>query len=532
MYSLSEKVWWFSLLSRLFVLTLSALANVLLPNHEPGVFLSPKDPLDTRKSVADDVVEVLFGGLLRWDAQYFLHIAKYGYTYENCLAFFPLYPLLVRYFALLLHHALYSVLSYHSVVTISAVIINLVAFVQSAVVLFRLGLCVLKDEAYSYKAAILYCVNPASIFFSAPYSESLFALLTFYGMLKCVKTKGGEELSLQCGLLFGLSAVCRSNGLLNVGFIVYEKLVIFIQFISLKFVHNYIIIKNSSILMLPLLMFPFIVSLISFILTTLLSLIPFIGFQMYGYDKFCSVHRHNLPQFITAYAKANRFKLPGVKRRNSLRHWCASSIPLAYSYVQQHYWDVGFLRYYHWKQIPNFLLAFPMAVIILYYSVKYLNENRQHFLCSLMSVTRHKKDEEKEKVSTKSKFCAAMFVFIVHALFVTCFCILCIHVQVTTRLVASASPILYWFTSSVFPSCGGSAPSDRLAAHLSCNTKSRSSKQFRPEVVETTANLNSWWKVFILSRSSLPIMARVVRVYFFFYLVTGTVLFSNFYPWT
>jgi Mannosyltransferase (PIG-V) len=36
------------------------------------------------------------------------------------------------------------------------------------------------------------------------------------------------------------------------------------------------------------------------------------------------------------------------------------------TYIQRKYWNVGFLRYWQWKQIPNFILAFP----ILYVSTK------------------------------------------------------------------------------------------------------------------------------------------------------------------
>nr|CAD7200486.1 unnamed protein product [Timema douglasi] len=64
MYSLSDKVWWFALLSRLFVLAVSILSNLVLPDHDADAFKSPGDPLDRAKSFGDFVVHHLLGGLV------------------------------------------------------------------------------------------------------------------------------------------------------------------------------------------------------------------------------------------------------------------------------------------------------------------------------------------------------------------------------------------------------------------------------------------------------------------------------------
>lgn len=168
----------------------------------------------------DHIVKWVLGGLVRWDAQYFMHIAQYGYTHENTLAFFPLFPLIVRFVASIIGIPLLYFLNYYSVLLIAATLTNFFLFVKTAVVFHRLSEHVLRDDTLAYRAALLFCLNPASIFFSAPYSEGIFAFLTFSGLLF---NETWTSSSFAAGV-FGLASAARSNGLVNVGFVLYRKL--------------------------------------------------------------------------------------------------------------------------------------------------------------------------------------------------------------------------------------------------------------------------------------------------------------------
>ena len=77
----------------------------------------------------------------RWDGQYFLHIADNGYTYENTLAFFPVYPFIVRVLAEAIYWAQveYSLIHFISALKISAILVNIAAFVLAAVILHDLS---------------------------------------------------------------------------------------------------------------------------------------------------------------------------------------------------------------------------------------------------------------------------------------------------------------------------------------------------------------------------------------------------------
>lgn len=110
-----------------------------------------------------------FGAFDRYDSVYYLRIAEHGYPRSEAAltAFLPAYSLLVRF----AHVATFGALS----MITTAEIVSWVAFAGTSVLLYLL----VRDRYGTRPAMIavaLLCWTPASLFFLAPYSESLFAL--------------------------------------------------------------------------------------------------------------------------------------------------------------------------------------------------------------------------------------------------------------------------------------------------------------------------------------------------------------------
>lgn len=531
MYSPRQKILWFAFSTRIVVLLLQAVFNGLIPDHDANVFVSPEDPT-LRETYADIVVGKLLGGMKRWDAQYYIHIAQYGYTYENCLAFFPLFPMLVRYVAYGLCSLFGSLLNYHSTLLISATVLNLLMFIKSADILHRLSLRILRSECKAYKSAILYCVNPASIFFTAPYSETLFAWMSFYAMLKCTdnETLRFANIDIMSGLPTGFSMITRSNGLVNLGFIFYASFKNVIERTLPEIAYKYKTLKHRIIL--PLLLLPLFTSCVALFLTIIIALLPYMLVQTYNYFKYCVHNDHNLPEFLFN----SEYVLPG----SADSPWCNYSLPLSYSYIQSHYWDVGFFKYYQLKQIPNFLLASPIIFLILYNCMSYISNNIR--LCFRLGIKYNifgygTRMPYRPKQYSKG-FGAndpIMFVYVVHIMFLTIFCIIFVHIQVSTRLLASASPILYWICSSRM-NVGPTPTTDQNTINEHFRRlgigKRIPSHHLAIANLEGVDNMYSKWKTFIISRRMPDFQSRLIQYYFVGYFIIGTVFFSNFYPWT
>jgi phosphatidylinositol glycan class V len=467
MFSLTTKL---ALLSRLLLLILQLFANLLIPDHNAGVFLSPKTP--AYRSVCNQIIHVGFSGLRRWDAEYFLHIAEYGYTYENTLAFYPLFPFTVRYATEAVSQILpaYFQCSKRNLLLIVALILNAFFFTMAARMLQRLSELVLGDRKKARLAVILFCFNPASVFFSAPYSESLYTWLTFAIMLKCVEGKFWTA-----SVPLTLALLCRSNGLINIGFLLY--------FCAQR------VYSKSKIDLLVLL------EQCRKVLIIIVGLsLTFAAMQFYFYSLYCIKLDIKYPRLINEYARKHNYVLAGSHTKDiNASPWCQQPFALSYSYIQSHYWDVGFLNYYEWKQMPNFLLALPILLLFLVNCAIYLKRN---FALAL------RLGMFKKASRTNVPIDANLFVFIIHGLTLSIVCVLFVHIQVSTRMLASSSPLLYWLAI----------------------------KSIKPYATNSN-NISEIFRYFVRIRGESK-LGVLIKFWFLSYFCIGTVLFANFLPWT
>ncbi len=104
----------------------------------------------------------------RYDSYYFLHIAQFGYDTNRLPAFFPLYPLLVKIAAWPLGNHF----------TVAALFVSWLCCWGSYCWLYRLAAREYGQRAARLAVLALACC-PMSFFMFAPYSESLFLLVSF-----------------------------------------------------------------------------------------------------------------------------------------------------------------------------------------------------------------------------------------------------------------------------------------------------------------------------------------------------------------
>ncbi len=134
-----------------------------------------------------------------WDGVWYIKIAAAGYAdADGSTAFFPLYPLLIRWLGVVLGGNLLT----------SGIVISLVCFAASVWLLYRL---VEADfgQKVAVRSVVYISLFPTAFFFQAVYTESIFLLLS----LACFWWARQERWRL-AGLAGLLAALTRSTGVL------------------------------------------------------------------------------------------------------------------------------------------------------------------------------------------------------------------------------------------------------------------------------------------------------------------------------
>jgi hypothetical protein len=148
------------------------------------------------------LAEPLLAPLARWDAVWYLRIADSGYADSAPrAAFFPLYPLLIRSLGAAAGGS-------EGALLVSSYLISLAAFLGALLLLHRLVSLEL-SRSLATPTLLLLAVFPAALYFGAPYSESLF-LLVSVGAFYAARTGSWAW----AGVCAAAGSATRSAGLL------------------------------------------------------------------------------------------------------------------------------------------------------------------------------------------------------------------------------------------------------------------------------------------------------------------------------
>ncbi|XP_056142851.1 palmitoyltransferase ZDHHC18-A [Lampris incognitus] len=498
----------FATITRGLTLLLQAVLNAVIPDHEADAFNPPRmeEPL-----YLDSALEWLLGGLSRWDAEHFLFIAERGYLYEHNFAFFPLLPVVLRGLAETLLRPLSGWLTVRGRLLLAVALGNSALFLLSAVALYALGRLVLQDRRLALLSSLLYCLTPANVFMAAGYSESLFAALTFGGLFLLEK-----GFTLRACLALGIATAARSNGLVNAGFLLYLP--------SLRALSQIRMYRTTAKGHGKVVRYVWVVACLLFtsLLGTAIIALPFFAFQYYGYRTFCtpSVSLEQIPPALLSLAERKGYRLPDENGPPPL--WCMRPLPLLYSHIQDVYWDVGLLRYFQLRQIPNFLLAMPMATLGITAAYAYYQANPD--MCLRLGLWETGANKRLDKPSP-GFYNPRVFVYIVHSTALLVFGSLCMHVQVLTRFMASSSPVPFWISAHLLllnEPLLHRRKTSTPNVQLQTSTAKNGCKHTHHNPI--TALLPHW-------RTCSP-TTQCILGYFLSYWVLGLALHCNFLPWT
>lgn len=149
--------------------------------------------------------------LANWDGARYISIAVHGYSNSFLTGFFPLYPLLIAIFHLVISSPLTSALLVSWLSLIGAIYF----YLKLIKLLFNIS-----NNGEALKASLLFILFPSGVYLLAAYSESLFALISLAAIYFALQKKY---------LATGLSALLATSARIDGVFVLLLVLLILIE---------------------------------------------------------------------------------------------------------------------------------------------------------------------------------------------------------------------------------------------------------------------------------------------------------------
>uniref|UniRef100_A0A7S3Q1V4 GPI mannosyltransferase 2 n=1 Tax=Chaetoceros debilis TaxID=122233 RepID=A0A7S3Q1V4_9STRA len=327
-------------------------------------------------------------------------------------------------------------------------------------------------DVASRTTIMIFCCNPANVFFVSCYSEATFACFTFLGYCffqratchykhaTMFKTAFSSSFYMVASTMcWAIASHGRSNGALT-------SIFLFIHLCGriVELFWKYIDVQNNFHTSGNLMNIAFQLAkeLFFYVLPMISIISPVILHDRRGIDIHCTIPKTAItirPSWCR-YVNEGNFSM--------------------YTYVQRKHWNVGFLRYYEWKQIPNFLLAAPILTMGISATVYWIHNSwrdyqtrvtgfiiyHQQTITSQVQTVRfvlywpfqalgriRQKNEEQGKkgIYVKCDFPrligASMLAHYALLAGFTLLGLIVAHIQISTRMICSSCPAIYWFFS-------------------------------------------------------------------------------------
>jgi hypothetical protein len=141
-------------------------------------------------------LSLVFNTFAQWDSGWFVRIAERGYDVEQSASFFPLYPLVTRGVAEVLHSTV-----------VAGVLISLLAAGIAAIAIFGIAQR-LVGEVVASDSVLYVALFPFAFVFTAVYSDALFLALSSWSLLAALRRQ-----VLLASILGALAVATRPVGL-------------------------------------------------------------------------------------------------------------------------------------------------------------------------------------------------------------------------------------------------------------------------------------------------------------------------------